>query len=229
MFVNKTYPWGAFNSFLQSIEIYKTNLPNVIKAEQLPFKGSYADHIIQIFLFFEFVDRNHVPTDLFKEFLSQESKWPEIFEGLIREAYRQIIFDKISSTEEITDEFLSEAFKKCSPSVYTRRKMATFFKNAAAYSDIHINAKLRTRTSNIVVEKEEKKTKNQSTSLYLSPALPKRAEKDDLSGIPAIILSLVKTLPPEGTKIGKAKRENLQKIFETAMALYYPDEDSQIL
>jgi hypothetical protein len=138
---SRIYPWASFTQFLEAVGKFE-DIPPVFEAEKLDVVKGYADQIISAFRFLGFADNYNVPTEEFKRFIREKNNRPHIMEKLLRNRYPEI-FSNITLTTEITDKLLWDTFSKCSSSDNTIRKMISFFKQAALYSEMNISASSR--------------------------------------------------------------------------------------
>lgn len=214
-------PWGSFEAFKRAIQVFEEKgLPNVIEPAQLPFARAYSQEVIATLRFLGLLTENNVPTEKLRRFLQNPSRRPEILADALKESYPDVFAPGIP----ITDEYLQLAFSKYVVSETIRRRMISFFKNAAAYAGVPLSAAKPRYGGG-----KEKLLRAEVSSQSVARVQRQATQQADLVDVPPVIVDLIKELARIGTNWDSNKKERWFSLLQAAIAYYYPEAKSSDL
>lgn len=153
---------------------------------------------------------------------STDEEYRNILARTIRSAYREV-FDVVDPAEDQQNRIVN-FFRRYTPASQ-RERMVVFFLGMCREAGIATLESTRQRSSSVSVGS---KRSTAARTVAGKPAASKSngGEVTTSSGIAPALELLVRSLPPEGTPMTEARRQQWLTMAEAAMAFVYPDEGS---
>lgn len=207
------------------------NLPERIEAEHLRDAG-VSDSLVTRTLFalrFLGLVSDDIPTAALRSIAaSTNEEYQSILAGLLQDAYREV-FEVVDPTQDSQDRILN-VFRRYTPASQ-RSRMVVFFLGMCKEAGIPTLEPQRPRTGGSATNSKSSasvaKASHPAARATTRPATSAPKVEDSTraaSGLPAALELLMRSLPPEGTSMSSARREQWLSMARATLAFVYPDE-----
>ena len=206
------------------------NLPERVDNEYLRDAGIPEGSIGRTMFAFRFLgllDEDLPTTALRSMVTSTDEEYREILGGLIRDRYREV-FNVVDPSEDSQDRIVN-VFRRYTPASQ-RDRMVTFFLGMCREAGIPVRDAPRQRASGVssgrpnAQKSTAKKNGSYTPRLRLTTQELRGSGGDSGSDLPAALMLLVRSLPPEGTPMTDVRRNQWLDMAKAALAFIYPPD-----
>jgi hypothetical protein len=204
------------------------NLPERIDADYLRDAGVSEGTISRALFALRFLGLvdGEAPSEALKAIAkATDEEYRVILAGLIREAYGEV-FDVVDPAQD-TQAHIVNFFRRYTPGSQ-RERMVIFFLGMCREAGIPTLDVPRQRSSGVVTGSTKLARLPASRAPSRPPPKPPVGgeRRRDSGGIPPALELLVQSLPPAGTPLSAARRQQWLTMADAALAFIYPEEST---
>jgi hypothetical protein len=224
---NRPYP-PASNVIGVLHRLRSRNLPERIDNDYLRDAGipEGSMHRAAFALRFLSLVRDDAPTPALRSIAtSTDEEYRDILAGLVRDAYREV-FEVLDPAQDSPDR-ITNFFRRYTPASQ-RERMVLFFLGMCREAGIPTMEAPRQRATNGAPASKSRApkptTKPSGARRHPSPEPENRHDPGigRSTGVPPALELLIRSLPPEGTPMSAARREQWLTMAEATLAFVYP-------
>lgn len=172
--------------------------------------------------FLNLIEDDYTPTLAVRSIAtSTDEEYQEILGGLLREAYSDV-FERLDPTGDTQDKFLN-FFRRFTPASQ-RERMVIFFLGMCREAGMQLADAPRQRASAATMTQSKKASSAAKRDAQKSAPAGSGGELQDTGGVPAPLLLLIRSLPPEGSPLPEPRRKQWLTMAEAALAFVYPEQ-----
>jgi hypothetical protein len=155
---------------------------------------------------------------------STDEEYQEILQGLIEDKYKDVLTVVDPGTDG--QDRIANVFKKYTPASQ-RNRMVIFFLGMCREAGMPVHDAPRERTSGAMPgaqrSKQPGRSKPTAKPTQARPAQRRQAD-EDVAGIPAALLGLLRMLPSEGSPLPEPRRKQWLSTADAMLTFMYPED-----